>query len=200
MPRTWRAVNPIVSAPATLAALSSRKSTSTGATGSLDATSSKISSSGLTIPSSKERKRNSKALPMGAPSKCVSHWNALVLERQPTRAASRTVATSSTAPGYGPPCHPPNASRKAAGSRARPQSPTTPAANSSGEQRPASKARTQRQLSQRDQSSSSLPMPASARMGPTPPGSTSTPPRSKSTNMRVAAMAVMLRAGRRAEV
>ena len=61
------------------------------------------------------------------------------------------------------------------------QSLTTPAAKSSAEQCPRSKRRTQRQVSHRCQSSSSLSMPESSFIGATPPNSMSTPPRSNST-------------------
>src|SRR5215472_7965286 len=79
---------------------------------------------------------------------------------------------------------PVKAARNSADESVSPQSLTTPAANSSPEQRPASKRCTHRQDSQRPHSSSSLSIPLRTRISPTPPGSTSTPPRSKSTTSK----------------
>src|SRR3974390_1085055 len=82
------------------------------------------------------------------------------------------------------------------GSIPRSQSATTPAANSSDEQAPRSKRRTQRQLSQWAQTSSSSARPLRMRIASTPPWSTSTPPRSKRTTSMGSAPAIpaMLRA------
>ena len=93
-----------------------------------------------------------------------------MFERNPAGTLACTASTSSSAPSKGGSGQVPNDCRNAAGWSSRPQSATSPSANSSGEHSPASKRCTQRQLSQRAHSSSSLSMPASARMEATPPG------------------------------
>src|SRR5262245_17221960 len=107
--------------------------------------------------------------------------SALVLLKQPVATLARVWATSSAAPGSGPVGQSWKAARNAAGLSSSCQSATTPAAKSVSEQRPLSKRRTQRQVSQRRHSSSSLAMPVSSSMARTPATSMSTPPRSNST-------------------
>ena len=118
---------------------------------------------------------------MGQRATWSSQWVELVLLRQPIGTVRRTSVSSSEAPGYGPIGHSRNTRRNCSGETGNPHSDTTPFENSSAVHRPLSKRRTQGLVSHRFHTSSSLAIPASSAIDPTPPSSMSTPPRSNST-------------------
>jgi hypothetical protein len=146
---------PFASAPSTLSELSSRKSTCAGDAGSDAATRSKISRSGLTRPSSNERKRYSNASRIAHRRAFSFQCNVLVLLKHPIGVVRATSRSSASAPGIGARGQVRNEARKVVASIGRPHSSITPDAKSSDEHRPRSKSRTHGQPSQRRHSSSS---------------------------------------------